>query len=433
MLCNAPRKWTATEIWFLEETAERTWASVERARAEQALRKSEEKYRTLFTSIDQGFSFCELIRNKEGKGIDFYVLEVNSTYEKQAGVSAEMVLDKSILQVFPTLDKWWIETYAAVVDNQRPVVFEKYFEVSQRWFAINAYPGEKDMFAILFSDITERKEAEEKIKESEKKFRELSTVLEQKVQQRTIQLEEKNTELQSMNRELEAFTYVSSHDLQEPLRKIQAFAGIILEKENQNLTDKGRNYFHLMRNAAQRMQTLIQDLLAFSKLSTADRKFETTDINTIIDGVKREFKDAIAEKHAIITVKEMCDVKIIPFQFRQLMHNLVNNALKFSNPEIPPHITIESRNIKYSEINIANLPPQNEYCHITVTDNGIGFEKEFAEKIFEVFQRLHGKEEYAGTGIGLAIVKKIVTNHNGIITATSELKKGTTFDIYIPA
>ncbi|MGZ8558295.1 MAG: sensor histidine kinase, partial [Chitinophagaceae bacterium] len=108
-------------------------------------------------------------------------------------------------------------------------------------------------------------------------------------------------------------------------------------------------------------------------------------------------------------------------------------ALKFSNPKIPPHITIESHNVKYSKENTANLPTQKEYCHISITDNGIGFEKEFSGKIFQVFQKLHGKEEYAGTGIGLAIVKRIVDNHNGIITATSEVNKGTTFDIYIPA
>jgi two-component system CheB/CheR fusion protein len=187
-----------------------------------------------------------------------------------------------------------------------------------------------------------------------------------------------------------------------------------------------------MQNAAERMQTLIQDLLAFSHLSMADREFETTDLNIIIEEVKKEFKDDIAEKNAVIQAEEICDVKIIPFQFRQLMHNLISNALKFSNPKIPPHIKISSVNITFSKINVVNLTPHKEYCHISISDNGIGFEKEFAEKIFEVFQKLHSKEEYAGTGIGLAIVKKIVDNHKGIVTATSELHKGTIFNIYIP-
>ena len=157
---NAPRTWTATEIWLLEETAERTWAAVERAKAEEALRQSEEKYRTLFTSIDQGYALCEVVRNKEGKGIDYYVLDVNPTYEKQSGLNPEMFLDKTILQLFPAIDKWWIETYVAVVDNQRPVVFEHYFEDTDHWFAIKAYPAEKDRFTVLFSDITERNRRE---------------------------------------------------------------------------------------------------------------------------------------------------------------------------------------------------------------------------------------------------------------------------------
>jgi two-component system CheB/CheR fusion protein len=257
--------------------------------------------------------------------------------------------------------------------------------------------------------------------------------LEDAVAERTVELLSANNELIRMNKELESFTYVSSHDLQEPLRKIRMIAGLILEKENPKLSDSGKNYFRMMQNAAERMQTLIQDLLAFSRLSMADRNFETTDLNSIIEEVKKEFKEAIAEKNAVIEVKEICDVKIIPFQFRQLMQNLIGNALKFSNPNIQPHIKISSVNITSSNKNVVNLTPHKEYCHISISDNGIGFEKEFAEKIFEVFQKLHGKEEYAGTGIGLAIVKKIVDNHNGIITATSKLHRGTTFDIYIPA
>lgn len=156
--------------------------------------------------------------------------------------------------------------------------------------------------------------------------------------------EKRAAELILANKELESFTYVSSHDLQEPLRKIRTLAGRILEKENQNLSDSGKNYFHMMQNAAERMQTLIQDLLAFSHLSMADRKFETADLNIITEEIKKEFTDAIAEKNAVIELKEICDVKVIPFQFRQLMHNLISNALKFSNPKIPPHIKISSVN-----------------------------------------------------------------------------------------
>ena len=244
--------------------------------------------------------------------------------------------------------------------------------------------------------------------------------------------EKRAAELILANKELEAFTYVSSHDLQEPLRKIRTMAGRILEKENQNLSESGKMYFHLMQNAAERMQKLIQDLLAFSRLSMADRKFETTDLNIIIEEVKKELKDVIAEKNAVIEITEICDVKIIPFQFRQLMQNIISNALKFSKPNIPPHIKISSVNKTFSKINEVNLTSDKEYSHISISDNGIGFEKEFAEKIFEVFQKLHGKEEYAGTGIGLAIVKKIIDNHKGIVTATSSLNNGASFNMYIP-
>jgi two-component system CheB/CheR fusion protein len=236
-----------------------------------------------------------------------------------------------------------------------------------------------------------------------------------------------------VNKELEAFVYVSSHDLQEPLRKIQTFAGRILEKENDHLSDNGKTYFRLMRDAANRMQKLIEDLLSFSHLNTAERKFESTDLSALIENVRADFKEVIEEKHATIEATELCSVNVIPFQFQQLMHNLISNALKFSHPNLPPHIVIRSNVAKGNKLQNTNLVSDQNYCHISVADNGIGFEKEFSKKIFEVFQQLHGKEEYAGTGIGLAIVKKIVDNHNGIITATSELNKGSIFDIYIPA
>ena len=244
--------------------------------------------------------------------------------------------------------------------------------------------------------------------------------------------EKRAAELSIANKELLAFTYISSHDLQEPLRKIQTFASIILKNEDKNLSEDGRHHFQRMQLAAGRMQQLIDDLLAFSRISTTDHQFEKTDLTVVIEEVTGELKDTMQERHATLEFNELCAAYIIPFQFRQLMYNLISNALKFSNPEVPPHIIIKSRMIKGDKLINEKLSSGKIYCHITVKDNGIGFESHFSERIFGVFQKLHSKEIYSGTGIGLAIVKKIVENHNGIITASSELHKGATFDIYIP-
>ena len=254
--------------------------------------------------------------------------------------------------------------------------------------------------------------------------------LELKVKERTKELKQFNIELEKKNKELESFAYISSHDLQEPLRKIQILATRIIEKES--LSEIGKDNFNRMQLAAKRMQTLIDDLLVYSKANTAERIFETIDLNIIVEEVKDDLSEELKEKHATIEATELCELQIIPFQFRQLMHNLIGNALKFSIPNRIPHIQIKSEIAYGQQLNNEKLKSENKYCHITVSDNGIGFEQQYSEKIFEVFQRLHGKNEYSGTGIGLSIVKKIVENHEGIITANSELNKGTTFNIYIP-
>ena len=248
----------------------------------------------------------------------------------------------------------------------------------------------------------------------------------------TSALEQKNSELQRINKELESFNFISSHDLQEPLRQIQNFASRIITDEQQNLSDKGKNYFNKINISAHRMQMLIADLLEYSRAKTEEKKFEIANLNEIVEDVTEELKEIIDEKNATIEVGEMGLADVIPFQFRQLMHNIIGNALKFSKPEIPPHIIIKNEIIKYSPLHGANPSTEKEYCHITISDNGIGFEPQYKDRIFEVFQRLHDKQKMAGTGIGLAIVKKIVENHNGVITATSELNKGATFNIYIP-
>ncbi len=268
--------------------------------------------------------------------------------------------------------------------------------------------GNKSYTITSYLDITERKKVQE-------------------------QLKIQNEKLVKINKELEAFNYVSSHDLQEPLRKIQIIASRIIATENQNLSDTGKDYFNRMQQSANRMQSLIKDLLAYSRTNTTERKFEKTDLNSIIEEIKSELKETIEEKQAIIEATEMCDCNIIPFQFRQLMTNLIANALKFSKPEVSPRIILKSIITKGNKLNNEKLLPEQNYCHITISDNGIGFEPQYSEKIFEIFQRINSKDKYAGTGIGLAIVKKIVENHFGIITATSHLNKGATFDIFIPS
>lgn len=266
-----------------------------------------------------------------------------------------------------------------------------------------------------------------------------SVELEKQVKDRTNELAlanhlltDKNLELENMNKELQSFAYISSHDLQEPLRKIQTFSSRLMDKEYENLSESGKDNFQRMQNAANRMQTLIDDLLAYSRTNTVERKFENVDLKKIIDDVKEDLKEEIQQKHATIEATDSCEINIILFQFRQLIYNLVSNSLKFSDNDRPPRIRISSKIAKGINLQQERLAEEVKYCHIRISDNGIGFKQQYSEKIFEVFQRLHGRSEYIGTGIGLAIVKKIVENHHGIITAKGNLNQGATFDIYIP-
>ena len=250
------------------------------------------------------------------------------------------------------------------------------------------------------------------------------------------QLAEKDkriAELSLINSELMAFTYVASHDLQEPLRKIRMFSDLLLGKEAHKLSAEGVNYFHRIQMAAQKMQQLIDDLLTYSRLDANDPDFQPTPLRTIIDEATADLREIIEDEKAVIEVSGQCIAHVITFQFRQLMNNLISNALKFSRPGIAPHIIINCRTIGSGEIAAPGLQPGKAYCHVSVADNGIGFDPVYKDRIFEVFQRLHGHEEYKGTGIGLSIVKKIVDYHNGAITATGETNKGATFDIYLPA
>jgi len=244
--------------------------------------------------------------------------------------------------------------------------------------------------------------------------------------------EKRASELIVANKELQLFLNISSHDLQEPLRKIQMAASRVTSEDYMALSPKGRDHFIKMQEAALSMQALIDDLLTYSRTNNEERNFENKDISEIVDEVRNELKESIEEKGAIIEVIENCKANVIHFQFRQLISNIISNALKFSIPGQAPRIIISSSLKQGSACPMDKLIQDQEYCHIRIADNGIGFDNIYKDKIFEVFQRLYGKETYKGTGIGLAIVKRIVENHNGVITATGELNKGATFDIYIP-
>lgn len=258
-----------------------------------------------------------------------------------------------------------------------------------------------------------------------------SQALETMVDQRTRELQQVNTELEKMNQELASFAYVSSHDLQEPLRKIQAFASRILEKEHQNLSAAGQDYFSRMQEAARRMQLLIQDLLAYSRTNTKEKELVLTNLNVLVAGVLDDLEQQIQETGSTINMGDLPELEVIPFQFRQLFTNLITNSLKFRRTDVPLVIDIRSEREKGSEIG-QDSATDDYYYRVTVEDNGIGFDNTYHERIFDVFQRLHTKQEYEGTGIGLAICKKIVENHRGFITATGEPGAGAKFMIYLP-
>jgi PAS domain S-box-containing protein len=382
----------------------------------ESLQKSEERYHLMVEEV-QDYAILYLSHNGT-------VENWNLGAEKIKGYKAEEIIGKNFSEFYTESDR----------ENNLPqkllnVAIEKGKATQEGWrvrkdgshfwasVVITAVHNKKNQvigFSKVTHDLSEKKKADDRLK------------------QNALELEQKNIELEKMNQELQSFAYISSHDLQEPLRKIQTFATQIIERESQNLSDYGKDKFQRMQNAAKRMQTLINDLLSYSRTNVQERVFEKTNLSKIIDEVRDDLKEEIEQKHARIESTENCEANIIPFQFRQLLYNLVSNSLKFSKAETPIVVKINSEIVKGSDLNNKKLEDKTVYCHIKIEDNGIGFEQQYSAKIFEVFQRLHGKLEYTGTGIGLAIVKKIVDNHNGIITATGELNKGATFDIYIP-
>jgi PAS domain S-box-containing protein len=382
------------------------------------LLEREQKFRLLADSMPQ-FVWTA---NPEGK-LNYF----NQAVFDYSGHSQAEIIEKSWRSIVHE-DEWeenmdkWLESISTETDFITEHRFRKN-DGTYRWQLSRAIPqrdkeGKITMWVGTSTDIQDQKM--------------FTNELEKQVQERTKELFTKNEDLEKMNKELQSFAYISSHDLQEPLRKIQTFTTQINDGEINNLSEKGKEKFLRIQNSANRMQTLIQDLLAYSRTNIQEIIFEKATLSTIVEEVKEDLEQDLTAKNIAITIVNDCAVDVIPFQFRQMLFNLISNSLKFTRENNIPVITIECFNATGAELKNSKLSQDIKYCHIKFRDNGIGFDPKYSEKIFEVFQRLHGKDKYAGTGIGLAIVRRIIDNHNGFITASGVLNKGATFDIYMP-
>nr|WP_198999889.1 CHASE3 domain-containing protein [Flavobacterium sp. ASV13] len=247
-----------------------------------------------------------------------------------------------------------------------------------------------------------------------------------------IELQERNRELEKSNKELASFNHVASHDLQEPLRKIQTFISRVSEADKAVMSQSARDYLSKIEISAKRMRVLIDDLLLFSRTNTTKKEFIKLSLNDLLENAESELAEVIEEKKAMITVSKLPKLAVIPYQIEQLFINLIGNSLKYSQEDVAPEIKIESEKVNsgdYPDLLELNI---KKFHKITFTDNGMGFDPQFKETIFVLFQRLHSKTDYPGTGIGLAICKKIVENHKGHIIADSTPGKGSVFTVFLP-
>lgn len=340
------------------------------------------------------------------------LLLFNKKYEEVTGYKKEVAVGRSIIAIFPSL----LTASKNLLENMRKALKGEYVHTEYQYsppddkyyenffIPLRSYSGEVFGAMLLSHDITSRIHTEQKLMKA-------------------------NEELLLSNQRLEQFAYIASHDLQEPLRKIQTFAELMhrsLEKR-----DDFENYYHKIASAAQRMSALIKDVLAYSKLSDTDVILKEVDLNQVVENVCLDFELLIAEKNAIIKCDKLPAIKGIPLQLNQLFSNLISNSLKFSRRQ--PLITITSHEATPDELlEYFEILPRKRYVKLVFEDNGIGFDQQYANQIFTIFQRLNDRQSYSGTGIGLALCKKIVENHQGYISAVSAPEKGAKFMILLP-
>ena len=353
-------------------------------------KQTEEKYRTLFNSIDEGYCTIEVLFDESDKPIDYRFLELNPSFVKQTGI--QNALGKRIREIAPLHEEYWFEVYGKIALTGEPARFEHFASQLHRWFDVYAFrvgtPREGKV-SILFRDITKRKEAE-------------------------AQLLQKVEELNRSNKELGQFAYVASHDLQEPLRMVASYTQLLSRRYKGKLDSDADEFIAFAADGASRMQRLIQDLLTYSRVGTKEKDLLETSSEETLQQALVNLRGAIEESGAVVTHDPLPTVLADEMQLIQLFQNLVGNAIKYQKPGVP-------------RVHISAAKNGGEKWIFSVQDNGLGIDSQYFERIFGMFQRLHKREEFSGTGIGLAICKKIVERHGGSISVESQPGEGSTF------
>jgi len=389
--CRKERRWRDDEISFVETISLNLASAIDNEDAEEALQIAYDEKSEILESIGDGFFAVDN---------DFTVTYWNQKAEELLFTPKEKVLGKHLWDVF---DKEQASEsyrqYSKALDEQVALKFEDNYEPIGRWFDINVYPS-KNGISVFFKDITERKKADEKL-------RVLNQALEQQAK-----------ELAVSNAELEQFAFVASHDLQEPLRMITSFLAQLERKYNDVLDAKGKQYIHFATDGAKRMRQIILDLLDFSRIGRVETERELVDIEDLLTSEIRFFNRKMKDVNAAVKWDNMPVITASKGPMQQLFHNLIGNGLKYQPKGNTPEVTISTGETE-------------THWTFSVQDNGIGINPEYSEKVFNIFQRLHNRDEFEGTGVGLAICKKVVEEHGGEIWVESEEGVGSTFHFTI--
>ncbi len=371
----------------------------------------------VFNSSPNGIVALKTLRNAHKEIINFEVVSANITYAKIFGFDRSKLLGRTIRETDPHAYNTYMKLFVNCVESGQQSRMEFYSTKYDKWYELIVVKM-LDGIICTYIDITERKKAADIIADNYEELKKSS-----------FRLKDMNEQLERSNFDLMQFASVASHDLKEPLRKIQTFGNILQSRIKDKLADGDLNYLQKMISASGRMQTLIEDVLTLSKLSNNRIPLTLVNLHKIVKRILDDLEITIKEKNAVITLGPLPNVLAVPGQMHQMFLNLITNALKFTDKETPKILITECK----PEIHMISNPefvPEKFLC-IQVIDNGIGFEEEYVEKIFGIFQRLHGRQ-FDGTGIGLAITKKIIENHHGFIVAEGEPGKGATFTILLP-